>query len=408
MSENIANNECLLSDFYPEFLPNEVKVKTKVKTHNVGDEGFLWDFYPDFLSNNREQSVSSEGFLWDFYPEFLPSNKQIIKRPKRYGISYMGSKSIIAKQLIAKMPKAKYFIDLFAGGCAMTHCAMLSGKYESFVANDIGDAPSLFQKAINGEFKDENRWISREDFMNLKSIEPYVRYCWSFGNQGINYLYSKEIEPYKKAYFFASLGDFRLFDEFAPYAKEQCRDNLRLYIKYNEGKIRADYMRWYIKTQLNMQETELKATLNALNTLNSAGFLVGLKKVENLESIERLERLQNLERLERLRELENLKNFENLEIHQKCYKKVELPESSECVVYCDPPYRNTTKYVSGDFNHNEFYDFCENLARRGYKVFISEYEMPSDRFQSVFSIKKRQTLNNMGVKKQEHLFLPKE
>ena len=117
---------------------------------------------------------------------------------KQFGVPYMGSKNQIVKKLIEQLPSSKYFIDLFAGGCAMTHGAMLSGKYERFITNDIGDAPSLFLDAINGKFKNETRWISRDDFFALKDKDPYVRYCWSFGNNGKTYLYSKEIEPYKK------------------------------------------------------------------------------------------------------------------------------------------------------------------------------------------------------------------
>ena len=40
--------------------------------------------------------------------------------------------------------------------------------------------------------------------------------------------------------------------------------------------------------------------------------------------------------------------------------------------------------------------------------FISEYDMPRDRFKSVFFVEKRQTLNGKGAGKlkQEHLFIP--
>lgn len=48
-------------------------------------------------------------------------------------------------------------------------------------------------------YKDEKRWISREDFVKLKDTDPYVRYCWSFGNNGRSYLYGRFIEPWKKA-----------------------------------------------------------------------------------------------------------------------------------------------------------------------------------------------------------------
>ena len=49
----------------------------------------------------------------------------------------MGSKNQIAKDIINALPSGDRFVDLFAGGCSMTHCAMLSGKYKCFLANDL-------------------------------------------------------------------------------------------------------------------------------------------------------------------------------------------------------------------------------------------------------------------------------
>lgn len=329
--------------------------------------------------------LTAEPSLIDFYPDFYTEPKSQLKEIKadnleftkcrRFGISYMGSKNKIVKALISQLPSGKYFIDLFAGGCAMTHGAMLSGKYERFIANDISDAPSLFQRAINGEFRDEKRWISRDDFFALKDKEPYIRYCWSFGNKGSNYLYSKEIEPYKKAFW-----EFAMFKNAEP---------LRAY-------------------GFNVDELlDLPTSYE-----RRIAFRQHLAKISYLE---RLKHLQSLERLERLQSLEKQESFKSLEIHQGCYKEVELPEPSECVIYCDPPYidsegyyKQTLKNGKTLFNHGEFYDYAESLARRGYKVFISEYEMQKDRFKSVFSVAKRQQLHHLGsgAIKQEHLFVP--
>ena len=81
----------------------------------------------------------------------------------------------------------------------MTHAALLSGKFKEVHANDITDSVTLFEDALNGKYENESRWISREDFFRLKDSDPYVRIVWSFGNNQRNYLYSREIEPYKKA-----------------------------------------------------------------------------------------------------------------------------------------------------------------------------------------------------------------
>lgn len=63
--------------------------------------------------------------------------------------------------------------------------------------------PTLFIDALNGKYNDESRWISHEDFSRLKDTDPYVAIVWSFGNNMRNYLYSREIEPLKKAIHYA-------------------------------------------------------------------------------------------------------------------------------------------------------------------------------------------------------------
>lgn len=367
--------------------------------------------------------LTAEPSLIDFYPDFYTEPKSQLKEIKadnldftkcrRFGISYMGSKNKIVKALILQLPSAKYFVDLFAGGCAMTHGAMLSGKYERFIANDISDAPSLFQRAINGEFRDEKRWISRDDFFALKDKEPYIRYIWSFGNKGDSYLYSKEIEPYKKAFW-----EFAVFKNPEPlraygFNVDELLDLPTSYERRIAFRQHLAKLPFVVKkgSHFCYKSSELKK----YKGFNDNTMLDRIRSLESLESLQNLERLASLERLERLQSLEKQENFKSLEIHQGCYKKVELPKPSECVIYCDPPYINsegydkqTLKNGKTSFNHGEFYDYVESLARQGYKVFISEYEMPKDRFKSVFNVDKRQQLHHLGsgAIKQEHLFMP--
>lgn len=118
----------------------------------------------------------------------------------RYGLPYKGSKNAIAEWVVDILPEADTLVDLFAGGCAVTDCAMRSSKWRHFIINDIeADVTQLFVDAINGKYKDDDRWISRDTFNLLKGSDPYIRYCWSFGNNGRNYLYSRELEPYKES-----------------------------------------------------------------------------------------------------------------------------------------------------------------------------------------------------------------
>lgn len=133
----------------------------------------------------------------------------------KYGLPYKGSKNKLAERIVRLLPKRAHLIDLFCGGCAVSHAALLMGKYEHIHINDINwMCPTLFIDALNGKYNDENRWISREDFFRLKDTDPYVAVVWSFGNNLRDYLYSKEIEPLKKAIHYAMFfSDYSLGKE---------------------------------------------------------------------------------------------------------------------------------------------------------------------------------------------------
>lgn len=133
----------------------------------------------------------------------------------KYGLPYKGSKNKLAERIVRLLPKRTHLVDLFCGGCAVSHAALLMGKYEHIHINDINwMCPTLFIDALNGKYNDENRWISREDFFRLKDTDPYVAVVWSFGNNLHTYLYSKDIEPLKKAIHYAMFfSDYSLGKE---------------------------------------------------------------------------------------------------------------------------------------------------------------------------------------------------
>lgn len=116
-----------------------------------------------------------------------------------YGIGFQGSKSRLAERIIDLLPSATHLYDLFCGGGAISHCALLSGKWKCVHFSDISDSVVLFRDCLEGNIPDGSEWISREEFYKRKDKDPYVRIAWSFGNNQRDYLYSREIEPYKKA-----------------------------------------------------------------------------------------------------------------------------------------------------------------------------------------------------------------
>ena len=293
-----------------------------------------------------------------------------------YGIPYMGSKNKIAEWIIRKLPSAEHFYDCFGGGGAISHCALLSGKYKHIHYNELNPlAFKAFKMAVNGEFKDEKRWISKEDFNKLKNVDPYVAYCFSFGNNPLkNYAYAKDIEHCKKALHYSiCFNDNSLLSEIVDIKNLKYTSNdlheRRLQLRY--------YLKNYIKGVGSFCNTKIGNVGNVL---------------ERLQSLQNLERLQSLQNLERLQSLQGLGE---LHLTNKSYNELEFEKDS--VIYCDPPYINTSRYSSSsNFNHEEFYDWCRNIASIG-EVYISEYTMPND-FYKVASVNKRCLLGSSNNK----------
>tara|TARA_R110002153_G_scaffold120665_2_gene265946 strand:+ start:101 stop:826 length:726 start_codon:yes stop_codon:yes gene_type:complete len=57
------------------------------------------------------------------------------------------------------------------------------------------------------------------------------------------------------------------------------------------------------------------------------------------------------------------------------YDELTIPHDS--IIYCDPPYRNTTQYKDS-FDSDHFFEWCRSRVRLGDSVFISEYTAPED------------------------------
>jgi DNA adenine methylase len=54
------------------------------------------------------------------------------------------------------------------------------------------------------------------------------------------------------------------------------------------------------------------------------------------------------------------------------YHQVAIP--SQSLIYCDIPYKNTTQYSVGPFDHSGFYQWSTNMANDGHLVIVSEYK----------------------------------
>lgn len=108
--------------------------------------------------------------------------------------------------------------------------------------------------------------------------------------------------------------------------------------------------------------------------------------------------MQSLESLERLQSLGNLESL------QGDYKTISIPTDKSYVIYCDPPYKNTSSYLD-DFNHEDFYKW----ALKQDNCYISEYNMP-DSFVRIALKSKLSLLSATGNRKikEEGIWVSKE
>ena len=71
------------------------------------------------------------------------------------------------------------------------------------------------------------------------------------------------------------------------------------------------------------------------------------------------------------------------------YLEMVIPDNS--LIYCDPPYANTTRYKDR-FDHDIFWDWCREKNKEGHTVFISEYSAPDD-FDCIKEVNHKTILN---------------
>lgn len=69
---------------------------------------------------------------------------------------------------------------------------------------------------------------------------------------------------------------------------------------------------------------------------------------------------------------------------------------SNYVIYCDPPYRGTTKYKTDPFPYDEYYDWCRKMSKNNI-VLCSEYWMPDD-FKCIWSKETKANFDSNRIK----------
>ena len=99
------------------------------------------------------------------------------------------------------------------------------------------------------------------------------------------------------------------------------------------------------------------------------------------------------------------------DIELKCCNFLDLPKDKikGYVIYCDIPYKGTTKYKTEPFPYEEFYIWANEMAKYN-TVLVSEYNMPSN-FKCIWgkdtkvNFDSNRTSMNENYKRTEKLFL---
>ena len=350
---------------------------------------------------------------------------------RKYGAAYQGSKSKIADEIISKLPAKKYFIDAFSGGGALAHCALESEKFEHIIANDIQtkdilEAHFLWTPEQHLEF--QKKWVTREEFEKTKNL--YIKTCWSFSNNRKAYIYSNACYEYKRRLHNAiCFGNYKEFEDYCgiDLSEIDSYDNLNERRKAARRAILKALKPYSFKETVNRNTHIPKEIYDAIlagnkdwrnlgvdrlehkcvdrilrsETLETNKGLVNIISSENLErtkqgkNVENMLCLTNLERTKQGKNIESLIQQENLlrskaiassniSITSVSYDEIDLPDPSETVIICDPPYRNTQGYQV-EFDNDKFEQWCIDRAREGYEVFVCEYNIDNPAFEEVWS-----------------------
>lgn len=87
--------------------------------------------------------------------------------------------------------------------------------------------------------------------------------------------------------------------------------------------------------------------------------------------------------------MKKVKKFENVTFKNQPYDSLNTKNS---VIYCDPPYNNTTGFTVGKFDSNEFWQWVRDTSKENI-VIVSEYNAPED-FNVIWEKSVKTDMNN--------------
>ena len=309
---------------------------------------------------------------------------------------------------------------------------------------DILEAHFLWTPEQHLEF--QKKWITKEEFEQTDNL--YIKTCWSFSNNRKAYIYSNACYEYKrllhnaicfrnykefKDYCGIDLSEIDSYDDLNERRKAARRAILKVLKPYsfketinsnthipkeiydailggnkdwrNLGVDRSEYKcidrilrsetletskgLVNIISSENLERTKQDKCVKNILYLANLEYAKQSKGLVNIISSENLERTKQGKNIESLIQQENLLRSKaitsnNISITSVSYNEIDLPDPSETVIICDPPYRDTQGYQV-EFDNDKFEQWCIDRAREGYEVFACEYNIENPAFEEVWS-----------------------
>ena len=352
---------------------------------------------------------------------------------KSFGLPYMGSKNETAENIVSMFPRGRRLLDLFGGGASVTHAALVSGRFEQVIYNDLDPLMVDMLNRLKDEPLPPLRFVDRVKFKERYKVDPMVFFCWKFPASHPEYIYGPGTEKLYELTFKlyeerekGGLGEYR-FQMAMIDPQSWAVDALEaegIYnfttdeIKHAEGLIlsQMDKIRELLNKSLKEHGQTVAYCVRLTNTAASHWFQKCQQHVPNMDALKALERggaitvsdelldaineykdavkelryindcckayrndwmdvIQLNKPRSRYRRLEAVadclkQNADRITISNKEYNAVEVLPGD--VIYMDPPYQNKEGYNSGGFDYNALLEWIKGHADN--PVYISEMD----------------------------------
>jgi len=276
---------------------------------------------------------------------------------KAVGIPYKGSKRKLIKNLneiFEKVqPKDIILYDLFGGGGSVSFSIAQNPNVKKVIYNELDknlfDFVMFLKNTSEEEFFERfyKPFYGRNDKPKDKIDKIFFERCYSFGNDGSGYIYSKEIEDIKRSLHYVIIhNDEKHIENIKKfYGDVNLNEIIEMGMPKNDNEVQKKKLKLYeVLKPFMPPRRNLVAHINNINLLAKT--------------------------------LPHIKN-KKIEFHNKSYLDFKNFEKNS-IIYLDPPYQNTSGYNS-DFNFNLFNDFISKN-----KCIISEYNLEHKDYEIIY------------------------